>query len=224
VQKFPEGVAVRIPPRSTVIGGTHMLNTGAQSLTTGLGMRIYTIGKAEVTVPLAPFRFSYLDLTIPARSRSEFWGECDYDDFYQQQLGRPLEMELYYVLPHYHALGASFSLEIFGGPNDGQSILEIGGFDSEAHGRAYDPPVSMTGAKGFRIECGFDNPRQEEVGWGIGDQEMCVMLGFTRSELGYDSWVQQGAAVGEDEGIAQFSGPCSVLGFPYSQDKPGGAP
>lgn len=218
VQKFPDGVAVRLPPHARIIGGTHLLNVTEDPFDTTLSISIYTLPEADVKVPLAPFRLSYYDLTIPARATSEFGGECDLAGAIEDGPGT-LDMDLYYVLPHYHSLGHSFHLETYGGEKDGTVLYDLGAFDGEAHGQAFDPPVSMDGAKGFRFSCGFENPRSQEVGWGIGDQEMCVMLGFARSDYAFDASVQSGSAAGQRDGIREYSGACGVLPLEFGRGK-----
>lgn len=215
VQRFPDGVAIRLPPRVRIIGGTHLLNTTPDRVTTNIEMRIYTVPRAEVSVPLAPFRLTYGDLAIPAQAESHFTTECDFDEQHRMATGRAFEMDLYWVLPHFHALGSLFTLEVFGGPNDGSEIFRIEGFNAEARGQAFNPPISLSGARGFRFTCGFTNPRPEEVGWGIGDQEMCVMLGFARSDVMYDGSVLSGSQqTGTADGAVQFGGPCGMLALP----------
>jgi hypothetical protein len=118
---------------------------------------------------------------------------------------------LYWVLPHYHELGNYFKLEIIGGERDGEELFELAGFNAEANGQAFNPPVDMTGATGFRFTCGFDNPRSESVGWGIGDQEMCVMLGFVEADAMIDATVRDGNHVVETrDGIVYQEGDCGV--------------
>jgi len=218
VQKFPEGVAVRLPPHARIIGGTHLLNTSDEPFNTTVELSIHTLPESDVQVPLAPFRLSYLDLTIPPQSVSAFSGECDVATAINKGPG-PLDMDLYYVMPHYHSLGNAFRLEVFGGPDDGKKLFEIGAFDGEAHGAPFDPPISMAEAKGFRFTCGFENPRNVEVGWGIGDQEMCVMLGFTRADWAFDASVLAGDAAGTKDGVRQFTGACGVLPLEFERGK-----
>ena len=66
------------------------------------------------------------------------------------------------------------------------------------------------------MTCGYRNPRDDSVGYGIGDQEMCVMLGFAESGYLFDGFVTTTDEVimGED-GIARGEGPCTVVGIPY---------
>jgi hypothetical protein len=128
-------------------------------------------------------------------------------------------MDLYYVMPHYHSLGHSFHLETYGGTNDGKTIYDLGAFDGEAHGTPFDPPISMHGAKGFRFSCGYENPRSKTVKWGIGDQEMCVMLGFARSDFAFDASVASGAPAADKGTVKEFSGTCGVLPLEFARGK-----
>jgi hypothetical protein len=218
VQKFPDGVAVKLPPHTRIVGGVHLYNTSDQPVDTTLTLSIYTLAQSDVKVPLAPFRLSYLDLTIPPNSISEFSSTCDFASAIPN--GAPtLDMDLYYVLPHYHVLGHSFHLETYGGDNDGKTIYDLGAFDGEAHGAPFDPPVSMQGAKGFRFTCGYENPRGQTVGWGIGDQEMCVMLGFARSDYAFDGSVPTGAVAPDKGSVREFTGACNVLPLEFGRGK-----
>lgn len=84
----------------------------------------------------------------------------------------------------------------------------------------------MSAANGFTFTCGYQNPTTLEVGWGIGNQEMCEMLGFADSALVYDAYVNDGDnEVGPTQGgVVTNSGPCTILDIPWNQDKPGGTP
>jgi hypothetical protein len=94
-------------------------------------------------------------------------------------------------------------------------------------GHTIDPPFDMAaaGARGVRLRCGFDNPRDVPVGWGIGDQEMCVMALQAVTDIGWDGDVADGT--GQKVGVAadgevQYQGPCSITAFPWDFEKPGG--
>jgi hypothetical protein len=224
VQKFPEGVAVRIPPYSRVIGDVHLLNLTDQPVTGHASLRIYSIAAADVSVKLAPFHLTYDTLDIPPKARSRFYGECDIDSQSQQVLGTPLDMKVYFVLPHTHALGQRYFLQVLGGPHDGETIIDVAGFNSEARGRYYVPPVDLAGAKGFRFGCEFDNPRADAVHWGYGDQEMCENLGFIASDLAFESRVSTVNPAGKDGDIQTFTGACSTIAFKYDHMKAGGPP
>src|SRR5690606_26568780 len=72
----------------------------------------------------------------------------------------------------------------------------------------FDPPLDLSGVTAMRYTCGYDNWRDVNVGWGIGDQEMCVMLGLSESKVLFDATVTGGTtAVGmTDEGAIEYAG------------------
>jgi len=220
VQKLQDGAAVKLPPHAMIVGGTHLLNTGAEAIDTTLELSLYELDVKDVSVPLAPFRLTYSDLTIPPRATSEFSGACDFSAAVPNGTPGDLDMDLYYVMPHYHSLGHSFHLGVYGGARDGTDIYDLGAFDGEAHGAPIDPPLSMRGSQGFRFSCGFENPRDKQVGWGIGDQEMCVMLAFARSDYVFDATVATGAATSQKkDGTFQYSGACALLALEFARGK-----
>jgi hypothetical protein len=221
VQKFPNGAAVRIPPYSRIIGDVHLLNATSEDITGTAKLTLYALPKDEVQVKLAPFHLSYEGLNIPPHADSRFTGVCPLDSKFGGQ-GHPFEMEIYFVLPHYHALGKSFFLNLMGGSRDGEPVFYVGPYDGEAHGRAYDTPFKVAGAEGFTFGCDFTNPRDEYIQYGLGDQEMCEMLGFADSPVAFESVVSAADPAGSDGSTQLFTGPCATLAFEWSHDKPGG--
>lgn len=224
-QTLPEGSAIRIPPYSRIIGSSHLLNATDDDVTTTMHLAIKTVPPSQVSAKLAPARISYHDLTIEPGTKSSFTTECDLAKAYDDVWHRPLAYKLYYTLVHYHQLGRYQQLEIMGGPRDGEVILRHDGFGDNA-GHAIDPPLDLAaaGATGLRLTCGYDNPRAAQVGWGIGDQEMCVMALQAVTDIGYDADVvaNSGAVTGTVNGEVQHAGPCSMTAFPWNFEKPGG--
>ena len=86
----------------------------------------------------------------------------------------------------------------------------------ESRGRRFDPPIDFSQSDGVDFACEFDNPRDVEVGYGVGDQEMCVMLGFADSSWVYDVSIKEGAHVGETNGLQEFTGECNIVAIPRS--------
>jgi hypothetical protein len=224
-QALPAGGAIRIPPYSRLIGSSHLLNTTDQAVTTTMHVELRTRPPAKVQAKLAPARIQYVDLSLDPMKRSSFTTECLIDDAHQARLGAPLQYELYYALAHYHGLGVYAQLEIAGGPRDGEVLMRHDGY-GDNFGYAIDPPLDLgqIGARGVRFTCGFANPRSVGVGWGIGDQEMCVLALQARSNLAWAGDVDSGSTqVGvSPTGEVQYRGPCSITAFPWDFDKPGG--
>ncbi len=227
-QSLPGGGAIRIPPYSRIIGASHILNASDQPVTTEMRLSIGTVPPDQVLAKLVPSRIQYHDLHIDPNSRSSFTTECAIADTYQKTMGAPMKYQLYYALVHYHALGAYAELQLAGGPRDGEVLFHYDGY-GENFGIGFDPPIDLVaaGATGLRYTCGFDNPRADEVQWGIGDQEMCVLALQASTDMGWEGDVNNGT--GEQIGVApdgqvEYQGPCGMLGIPWDHDKPGGPP
>jgi len=218
LQKFVPGAAVRIPPRSRVITVTHLLNYTPSPQTTGLRITLHTLPRAEVTRPLTPAQVVYSDLQIPPQATSYFGATCDLAKAYTNLVAGPMTMKLHYVLPHYHALGAGFEVQIVGGARDGEVIVDLGAFRDEPFGFAFDPPIDLGDATGLRWGCKFDNPTDEVVRWGIGDQEMCEGLLFLESPIAFSAQTRATESHSTVEGVETFSGACDVLAFPFDPD------
>lgn len=221
VQKFPGGAAVRIPPYSRIIGDVHLLNTTDKDITGHSRLSLYTLPKSDVKVKLAPFHLVFTGLAIPPHADSRFSSECELKSQFDA-LGQPFKMDIYFILPHYHALGKSFFLDVAGGAKDKERIFEVGAYDGEAHGRNYDPPYPITDATGLSFGCDFTNPRDDTIHYGFGDQEMCEVLGFAASEVAFESDAKSSEPAGADGKTQLFTGPCETLAFKWNQDKPGG--
>jgi hypothetical protein len=217
VQKFPDGAAVRIPARSRIIGDVHLLNVGQEPVTGNAKMTLYAIDEEAAKVKLAPFHMTYDGLDIPPLATSRFHGACELAEGFESATGAPLSMKLYYGLPHTHKLGTRFFLQAVGGPRDGEYLLDVVGFNGEARGKLYEPPIDLTGITGLRFGCEFENPREESVGWGFGDQEMCEMLGFIESPLAFESRISEAVEDGVDGDVQVFTSPCETIMLPWAE-------
>lgn len=215
VQLFPTGAAIRIPPRARIISDVHILNTTTETVRGNVELAIFTLPREEVTVPLAPFHIDYHALDIPARSHSRFVTECDLAGDFERATGQPMHMRLHYSLPHTHALGTRVFLQAIGGPRDGEMLLDVAGYNGEARGLFYEPPIDLEGITGLRFGCEFMNPRAESVQWGFDDQEMCEMLGFIESVAAFESRVTETTTMRMDGDVQEFSGECGNFIIPW---------
>ena len=113
-------------------------------------------------------------------------------------------------------------MQAMGGPADGKMIVDVSGFNSEARGLAFDPPVDLTGASGLRFGCEYTNTRDAHIVYGFGDQEMCELLGFAAMNVGFESTVPAAYTDGTDGNVQLFSAKCTTLVFPWDFQKAGG--
>ena len=214
-QRFLPGAALRIPPRARIIANTHLLNTTSDATETEIRVALDTIPADQVATRLLPFRLNYNDLKIAAHGKTRFSGNCDIKTTYTKSVGDPFELKLHWVLPHYHAMGDYFSLKLAGGDRHDELLVELDGVYGEPLGHLFDEPFDLaaSGAHGLTFTCGYTNHSEVEVGWGIGDQEMCVMLGFAETGMLFDGWVDTSDTLETDaDGVAHGSGPCKVIG------------
>ena len=214
-QRFLPGAAVRVPARSRIVATAHLLNPSAKAVDTTMRVRIDSLPSTQVTTHLTPFRLSYFDLDIAASTKSDHTGTCDIATPYRARVGGPFGLRLHYVLPHYHALGSGFRLAYVGGPHDGEAFLSQSGMFGEALGHTFPQPLDFAqlGATGIRFTCEYTNPRMQAVGWGVGDQEMCLMLGFAESHFKFDASVDTTSDTTTDAaGTVHHAGACSVIG------------
>jgi hypothetical protein len=211
VQKFPSGAAVRIPPHSRIISDIHLLNASSAPVTGHAHLSIYTFPVAEITTKLTVFHMEYDAIDIAPHSSVRYSADCGVASAVSAATGQPFAPKVYYALPHTHTLATAFSFKLMGGPNDGQKLLDIGSYNGEAHGRAFDPPIDAAGADGFSLACQYTNPRDASVHWGAGDQEMCEGFGWSDAPVFFQSRVSSQTAAGSDGDVALVGGPCDTV-------------
>lgn len=214
VQEFQPGAVIPIPPGSKLVANIHLLNASTEPLAAETQLEIATVDESEVEVRLAPIYLQYTPLTIPPQQRSRFTTECDLAEVHERELGRPVDLQIHYILPHYHGLGDGIRLALTGGDREGDVIFENDSPIGEPLGRRLEQPFDTTGATGLRFSCDFTNPTDEEVGWGIGDQEMCIVFGFAETELMWGGGVMSPGThqfLGATDGVAEYGGDCTMF-------------
>lgn len=166
-QRFPDGVAFEVPPHARIIGDVHLLNTSDQPTETRIHFDVFALPVSDVEVALKPMAFTNLALDIAPGSKTVARMQC--------ALPQP-DLDIYYILPHFHSLGMSMTIDVAGGPLDGSELWRSTGTYGEPLGETFDAPLHVTGAAGLGITCEYENPGAEQVVYGFGDQEMCVVL------------------------------------------------
>ena len=212
-QAFQPGAALEVPARSVVVGELHIINVTEEELETELGLALTALPEEEVVTRLRPLAFDFHQLAIPAQQRSRFEASCDMEAGF----GGPFDLSIHYVLPHYHRFGTGMDIEMMGGTRDGETIYGIESAIGEPLGRSMSPPLPMTGARGIRFACEFDNPTSDPIYFGNHrNAEMCIMLAFTDSNVAWGGGVLEGSPrlrEVTDDGVAVYDGDCSVVAF-----------
>jgi len=228
-QAFPEGAAVEIPPRSVIVGSTHLLNVSAAPMETAMTMEVELANREDVEVRLTPFSFAISRLQIPpavdgvpTESRTSL--ECDLSDAFKKYLGKDeVDYSVYYVLGHYHQWGNYFNLSFVHDDGTRDTIFEIKNRIGEPIGSIIDPPMNNGGATKLRSECGFINNTDETLTRGLQYGEMCDFLAYTDSNLKIGSGGATNHPMGEnEEGMPLFEVDCpneGITGFKAYNDE-----
>lgn len=213
-QAFAPGAAIRLPPHTRIVGNLHVLNATASPLSTSVSLSLQTLPVESVESELQPMGVLYQALDIAPHARSTFTTECDFAGIHERKLDRAPDFDVFYGLAHYHALGVGARAELVGGERDGELLFETSSVAGEPMG-AMLGPVNVAGATGVRMSCSYDNPRDDAVGWGFGDQEMCGLGFYTNSTLRLAGLIDESTSLGADgDGVLQSTGPCTFLDVP----------
>jgi hypothetical protein len=216
-QAFPAGAVIKVPPHSKIVAGLHLLNAGDTKLSVPLSLVLRPIAEADVVHVLAGLSFENESIALPPHLKSRFTVECDLGPKHEALFGRPVDFKLYYALPHYHALGIGETFEAIRDSDGGSDMIwETANKIGDRLGGTIDPPFDLTGHSKLRFACEFDNPRDVTVGWGVGDQEMCIIVAYTDSTYTWGGGVvgpeDPGPGVAGVDGVVDFIAPtCQVL-------------
>jgi len=214
IQAFPAGAATKIPPHAKLVAGLHLLNTSDEPLAPKIELKVTPIAEAAVTADLHGFAFQNQTIQIPPHAKSRFTIECDLTKGLDGTTSRPPpDFRVYHVLAHYHELGTGLTFEALR-DSDGaaQMMFDTSSHIGDALGGVLDPPFDLTGHSKIRFACEYDNPRDATVGWGVGDQEMCIVFAFTDSPLvwsGGAPYVEPpGPGTPDASGVIDFTHSC----------------
>src|SRR5581483_6757233 len=162
-QSFPKGMGYRLHDGLEVVARMHYLNATAQPVTITPRYQWYTIDESKLTQEIAPFLWENQDIDVPPLGDQTITGQCTF----------PATMHVVTAMPHMHKLGTSFRAGFFGGKLDGQAWLDSPGYDPEKGVmQQYDPSIDLGQADGAWFSCTWHNTLDEEITYGIGNNEM----------------------------------------------------
>ena len=206
-QRFGPGVAYLIPAHARIVGTVHVFNLTGAPLSSALTFHVEGIESSAVETLLHPLALDDRGLDLAPHSTTEATMDCDLAHF------GPLAARIHYVLPHYHGLATLLRLEVIGGPRDGDAIFETSSAIGDPLGNTLETPFDLTGARGLRLTCMYENPTADRVTWGPHrTDEMCTMLAYLDGPRQYG-----GQALGVNatttlpDGTIRQSGVCITL-------------
>ncbi|MEZ4227479.1 MAG: hypothetical protein R3B13_41455, partial [Polyangiaceae bacterium] len=168
-RRFPDGFAYRVKDGYEIVARMHFLNTSSKPLTLAPEYQWYTIPESDVGEELGAFIWVLSDFEIPPKSELSTETECWID--------KP--MKVVDAMPHMHALGERFFAGYVGGERDGENFLDDKGFDEASDIYSYQPAIDLSQGNGFRFGCTWKNTHDKTIVEGIGDNEMCMLFGYS---------------------------------------------
>lgn len=217
IQQFPDGVALKVPPKSKLVANIHLLNAGDEALTLQPTMGFTPIAEADAKTLMRSLDFEYHTLALPPRRQSRFSVECDIAERHQQAFGRAPDFKIYYALAHYHEWGTGLTLEALRADGTAATIFSTTTAVGDTLGGTIDPPFDMTGFAKLRLSCDYYNDTDSVIRYGNGTGEMCVFNAFSDSPHTWAGGALDNGDPGtpvDDGGVMHFSRKCQV----YSVD------
>ncbi|MGE0397626.1 MAG: hypothetical protein AB7T06_12975 [Kofleriaceae bacterium] len=215
VQKFPDGVVIKVPPHSKIVSQIHLLNPGDEPIDIHPTIAVQPIDEADVTTLLAGISFQNQSLVLAPSSQSRFSVTCDLGAKHQELLGRAPDFKIYYALAHYHDLATKLTIDAIKDNGEEATVYTTENNVGDVLGGMLDPQFSMSGYTKLRMSCEFTNTRADTVRWGNGTGEMCVFLAFSDSTYNWGGGVNDESVTpirGADDGSMQtWDSPCALF-------------
>ncbi len=212
LQEFPKGAAIEIPRRAMIIGNIHLLNLQSEPISSALHFDVETIDEEDVEIKLRPLVFTNEALDIPPQAESQFSMTCDFREIFNDKFGEMIDYNVYFVLPHYHEFGNYFRLGFVDRRGNEEVIYEVNRGVGDPLGKQMKPPMSSNGATGVRMTCGYVNPTDEPIPYGLGGKEMCVFLAYIDADITIAALSNTNTPMGPNaDGIEMNESRCDIL-------------
>ncbi len=177
------GYAYELPVGLEVATSTHLQNTTPDTLHTEAAWDFFTMPVDQVTDPAAMFVYIHFGFMIPARSSKVVHGNCGWGGG-----------DVLAIMPHTHQWATQFTTN-FGtapGPMPGTIAPEIDMFETmltpydragtgltDSDVEVYSPVIETPGMDAVQFQCHFNNTTDHSMRFGVGENEMCFLFGYT---------------------------------------------
>ncbi len=165
-ERFPDGVGKKFQGGQLMIFDYHYFNSSAAPVQARAAVNFHTVDAAHVAKLAHTFGFYNLGIFIPPASTKAFTKQCTFTQ----------DIMVSKVIRHTHKWGTDFSVDYFGGPDDGKHIWTTQSYEDTDH--LLDPPVLMKKGTGFKFTCDFKNTTANTLKFGLtASDEMCILFG-----------------------------------------------
>jgi hypothetical protein len=81
-------------------------------------------------------------------------------------------------MPHTHEHARRFTVDLVDYSGGEQRVMDEGNYDLESDISLYQPLLDLTNVDQVRFSCTFENTSDDEITYGIGNNEMCILFGY----------------------------------------------
>jgi hypothetical protein len=164
---FPAGMAYRLHLDREVVANVHLLNTTPEPITAEVVYDFYTMPEDALEEELVPLVLDNEVIDVPAMQTGTSEADC------------PVwNGSIVSLMPHNHEFTDRFLVETIDANEQSTVIYEKTGFDTDTDIAVFDEPISLDSVDRLRFSCRYVNTKSEPLGYGLGDQEMCILFGY----------------------------------------------
>jgi Copper type II ascorbate-dependent monooxygenase, C-terminal domain len=164
---FPPGKGYPVDPSHEIITDIHLLNTTADTEVVEVAYDFFTMPASDLVDEVAPFVLQVDNFDIPPHSTGVVGSSCAVFG------GNVVEM-----MPHTHKLATAFTVDLIDELGTDKRVIDNGAFDSQSHIQMFEPELDLTTTASMAFQCTFANTTNQDVVYGIGQNEMCVLFGY----------------------------------------------
>lgn len=158
---LPAGYAIRMPANMKLLTNSHYFNKTDKVRFGEVYCNLYTLPKNQVQQVLENGVLGNEDFTLPPNATTTIVTQELFDKTTQIIL----------MTPHYHRRGQSFTVQIVGGPNNGQTILESFDYQHPTVGYFVNTPLILHPGEGLKTIVTYKNDSGRSVRYGVTSED-----------------------------------------------------
>jgi hypothetical protein len=167
--RFPEGVALRLPPNAGLDLNTHYVNRTGAEFPGEVEVNLHTVDRSRVRTVASPLNLQNTDITVRAHADTTIATTF--------VVSEPT-MTIITLTSHMHERGTRFVVRLKGGARDGEVVYDNADW---AHPlvRTFDTPLVLRKGEALVSEVTYHNTTDRVIHFGLtSEDEMGIVFGY----------------------------------------------
>jgi len=165
--KFPEGVALRIPPNWGLDLNSHYVNRTSETIQGQVSINLHTVEPEEVIFKADNLFLQNQNILLPAGEVTTLEKTWTFNE----------RIHIFQLYSHAHSHMTEFRMYIVGGPRDGELIYFAKDWQHPPV-LDVDPPITLEPGEGLKAITTYNNDTDRVLYWGLFSiDEMMMILG-----------------------------------------------